>query len=83
MWLTGESYYIQVVGSHWTVTLFSFPVIFSLIALASLKGLVCVNDCDESSDVALRILQSFVVENCNRLHYMLSLFVCHFVFVVS
>ena len=63
------------------VTLFSFPVIFSLIALASLKGLVCVNDCDESSDVALRILQSFVVENCNRLHYMLSLFVCHSVYV--
>jgi len=36
------------------VTLFSFPEIFSLIALANLNGLVRVKDCDESFDVAIK-----------------------------
>jgi len=63
------------------VTLFSFPENFSLIGLANLNGLVRVKDCDESLDVALNILQTFVVVNCNRLHYMISLFGCHFVYI--
>ena len=63
------------------VTLFSFPEIFSLLASANLNGLVRVKDCDESLDVALNILQSFLVVNCNRLHYMISLFGCHFVYI--
>ena len=39
------------------VTLFNFPVIMSLIALANWNGLVFAKDCHESVDFAITYLE--------------------------
>ena len=41
------------------VTLFSFPVITSLIAFANLKGSVFVKDCDEPVNSVIKSLWKF------------------------